>query len=84
MTFMFENPTEYNLHLVCEFYANQDPRDPNHEVKVHGKVVKFTAKDINNLLGVYEADVDQLRKLIITPNYAHIQHLLSGTRWVVM
>lgn len=52
-------------------------------MKVHGKVVRFIAADINDLLGVPGANVDQLRQLIVTPTYAHIRHLLCDTRLAV-
>lgn len=61
MTFVFHQPTECNLHLVFEFNANWDPRDPHHEVKVHNKVIRFIAANINDLLGVTEADANPLR-----------------------
>lgn len=80
MTFIFYQPTEFHLRLVCEFYANLDPRDPLHEVKVRDKVVRFTIEDINNLLGILEADGNQLRQMIITVNYLLIKYFLCGTR----
>lgn len=80
MAFVFDQPMECNLYLLREFYANWDPRDPNHEVKIRGKVVTFTAKDLNDLLGTPEADAVQLRQLIITPPYTHTRNFLCGTR----
>lgn len=86
MTFVFTHPTECNLHLVYEFYANWGPQDQDHEVKVCSKVVRFTAADINDFLGVPEAGTYHLRKLIVTPPYAHIRNLLCSTpltaRWI--
>lgn len=34
MNFIFHQPTECNLHLVREFYANWDPSHPEHLLKV--------------------------------------------------
>ncbi|PHT27520.1 hypothetical protein CQW23_32874 [Capsicum baccatum] len=51
MNFIFHQPTECNLHLVREFYANWDPNHPKHLLKVHWKVIRFTTADVNELLG---------------------------------
>ena len=61
MNFIFHQPTECNLHLVREFYANWEPSDPDHELKICGKVIRFTAADINELLGIPEANPNFLR-----------------------
>ncbi|PHU30473.1 hypothetical protein BC332_02566 [Capsicum chinense] len=61
MNFIFHQPTECNLHLVREFYANWDPSHPDHLLKVHEKVICFTAVDINELLGIPEANPNLLR-----------------------
>lgn len=58
---VFNQPIENNLHLVREFYANWDHRDPDHEVKIHGKVITFKSKDLNEFLGLPESDVEPLR-----------------------
>lgn len=58
MNFIFYQPTECNLHLVHDFYANWDPSDPDHELKIRGKKVQFTATDINDLLGIPEANAN--------------------------
>lgn len=67
MNFLFEQPTECNLHLIKEFYANWDPQDPNSEVKIHGLVVTFSAHNLNVILGTLEADTIPLIQLNITP-----------------
>lgn len=79
MTFGFYQFMECNLYLVHEFYDNWDPRDLYHKVKVYGKVVRFIAEDITDMLGIPEADANQLRQMIITLNYAYIRHFLYGT-----
>lgn len=56
MNFIFEQPTECNTHLIREFYANWDPRDPNLEIKICEKVVTFNAHDLNSILGIHEVD----------------------------
>ncbi|PHU17445.1 hypothetical protein BC332_13140 [Capsicum chinense] len=52
MNFIFHQPTECNLHLVREFYSNWDPSHPEHLLKGRRKMIRFTAADINDLLGI--------------------------------
>lgn len=61
MTFVFVQPTDCNLYLIHEFFANWDPKDLYPELKVLGKVIKLTTKVINHLLGVLEENEEQLR-----------------------
>lgn len=42
--------------------------------------MRFIEEAINNFLEISKEDVNQLRKMIITPNYAYIRHLLCGPR----
>lgn len=61
MTFVFEQSTKCKQHLVREFYAKWDLRDPDHKVKICGQVFTFTTKDLNELLDILEADAELLR-----------------------
>ncbi|KAF3629434.1 hypothetical protein FXO38_05422 [Capsicum annuum] len=81
INFIFHEPTESNLHLIREFYANWDPNNPDHELKVCGKLIHFTAANINELLGIPEVNPNFLKQFIILPSYVHIRHLLCGTRF---
>lgn len=83
MNFLFEKPTEYNVHLIKEFYANWDLRDQNSEVKIHGQVT-FSAHDLNSILGTLEVDSLQLRHLNITLPYKNIRQILYGNTSMAM
>lgn len=73
MTFLFEQPQEYNLHLVREFYSTWDPGEWDLEIKVHGEVLTFTAHDINVLLGTTDVDAEPLKQINIIPPYDDIR-----------
>lgn len=61
MTFLLKNPTECNLYLVREFYANWDPREWDSKVKIIGQVVTFMDKDLNVILDATEVDSEPLK-----------------------
>ncbi|XP_016577508.2 uncharacterized protein LOC107875339 isoform X2 [Capsicum annuum] len=86
MNFLFEQPSECNLSLVREFYANWDLRNKDAEVEVRGRVVTFTANCVNDLLGTPVVDAEPLKRMNVEPPYQHIRHLLCGTcstaRWI--
>lgn len=80
MHFLFEHPTECNLSLVCEFYANWDLRCRDSKVKIRGKVVTFTSNTLNILLGMPKVDAEPLKLMNVELPSVDIRYLLCGTR----
>ncbi|PHU17270.1 hypothetical protein BC332_12965 [Capsicum chinense] len=54
--------------------------DSKYISEVCGKVVRFTAADINDLLGIPETNPNFLRQFVFFPPYKHIRHLLCSQR----
>ncbi|PHT50258.1 hypothetical protein CQW23_10005 [Capsicum baccatum] len=59
--------------------------DAKNILEVRGKVIRFIAADVNDLLGIPETNLNFLRQFIVSPPYAYIRHLLCGqqssARW---
>ncbi|KAH0758158.1 hypothetical protein KY290_021651 [Solanum tuberosum] len=74
------DPTECNVSMVQEFYANWKPDARSHFVTVCGVEVPLTPSDINEILGTGNAPSDVLTGLNISPPYQQIRHTLCGAR----
>uniref|UniRef100_M1D8Y2 Putative plant transposon protein domain-containing protein n=1 Tax=Solanum tuberosum TaxID=4113 RepID=M1D8Y2_SOLTU len=85
LSFIFDNPGDCNLMLVREFYANWLTETKYKNVPVRGKDVKFSARNLNELLGTPNCDPDEFNNMKDKPPYRDIRHTLCGVdsaaRW---
>ncbi|KAH0761031.1 hypothetical protein KY290_017104 [Solanum tuberosum] len=80
MGFIFQDPSECNISVVREFYANWKPDARSHFVTVRGVEVQLTPSAINQLLGTADSPSDVLTTINISPPYQQIRHALSGAQ----
>ncbi|KAG5631479.1 hypothetical protein H5410_003196 [Solanum commersonii] len=87
MELIFDEPTECNLHVVREFYANSVTESRSHFVKVQGIDVTLTPAFLNDIVGT-AADTDLLSMVKWTKHSAkrfhqslHYVHM-SREAWV--
>jgi len=80
MGFIFQDPSECNISVVREFYANWKPDARSHFVTVRGVEVQLTPSVINQLLGTADSPSDVLTAINISPPYQQIRHALSGAQ----
>uniref|UniRef100_M1D8X4 Putative plant transposon protein domain-containing protein n=1 Tax=Solanum tuberosum TaxID=4113 RepID=M1D8X4_SOLTU len=80
MGFIFQDPSECNISVVREFYANWKPDARSHFVTVRGVEVQLTPSTINQLLGTADSPADVLTAINISPPYQQIRHALSGAQ----
>ncbi|KAK4724170.1 hypothetical protein R3W88_026949 [Solanum pinnatisectum] len=78
MGFIFQDPSECNVSVVREFYANWKHDARSHFVAVRSVEVSLTPSMINQVLGTSEAPSDILIGLNISPPYQQIRHILCG------
>uniref|UniRef100_M1E0V4 Putative plant transposon protein domain-containing protein n=1 Tax=Solanum tuberosum TaxID=4113 RepID=M1E0V4_SOLTU len=78
MGFIFQDPSECNVSVVREFYANWKPDARSHFVTVRGVEVPLTPSAINQILGTADAPFDVLMEINISPPYQQIRHALCG------
>ncbi|KAH0710902.1 hypothetical protein KY284_012329 [Solanum tuberosum] len=86
MDFICQDPSECNVSVVWEFYANWKPDARSHIVIVRGMEVPLTPSSINQILGTADAPSDVLTGINISPPYQKILHALCGahstTKWI--
>jgi len=80
MGFIFQDPSECNISVVREFYANWKPDARSHFVTVRGVEVQLTPSAINQLLGTADSPSDVLTAINISPPNQQIRHALSGAQ----
>uniref|UniRef100_M1DQL3 Putative plant transposon protein domain-containing protein n=1 Tax=Solanum tuberosum TaxID=4113 RepID=M1DQL3_SOLTU len=68
MGFIFQDPSECNVSVVREFYANWKPDARSHFVIVRGVEVPLTPSAINQILGTVDAPSDVLTGINISPH----------------
>ncbi|KAH0768966.1 hypothetical protein KY290_012947 [Solanum tuberosum] len=78
MGFIFQDPSECNISVVREFYANWKPDALSHFVTVRGMEVPLTPSAINQILGIADASFDVLTGINISPPCQQIRHALCG------
>ncbi|KAG5576135.1 hypothetical protein H5410_056269 [Solanum commersonii] len=84
MEFLFVEPSECNLHLVREFYANWASDACSHVVTVRGVDVPLTLAVIKDIVGTsHDTNPLVLTGLKIRPPYLAIQHTLCGPQSMV-
>ncbi|KAG5592144.1 hypothetical protein H5410_042658 [Solanum commersonii] len=76
--FLDADPSECNVSVVREFYANWMPDARSHFVTVRGMEVPLTPAALNQLLGTTDAPLDVLTGINISPPYHHIRHAMCG------
>ncbi|MCD9560991.1 hypothetical protein HAX54_019858 [Datura stramonium] len=83
--FMFNAPSDGNLNMVREFLANWMPKERSNQVKTKGKIIEFSPKALNRLLGTPNVDPQPFVDLVKKPPYRNIRHTLCGpnsiARW---
>ncbi|OIT36741.1 hypothetical protein A4A49_58491 [Nicotiana attenuata] len=70
-----------NVNLVKEFYANWQPEailDAVYEVQVRGKVIPFSSRVINRIVGFTEHSHKLFQRFLRRPDYPAIRRLLCG------
>ncbi|OIT03467.1 hypothetical protein A4A49_08849 [Nicotiana attenuata] len=70
-----------NVNLVKEFYANWQPEaslDAVYEVQVRGKVIPFSSRVINRIMGFTEHSHKLFQRFLRRPDYPAICCLLCG------
>ncbi|KAH0715230.1 hypothetical protein KY284_008135 [Solanum tuberosum] len=86
MGFIFQDPSECNVSVVWEFYANWKPDARSHFVTVRGVEVPLTPVALNQLLGTIDAPSDVLTGINNSPLYQQIRHALyvvqSTAKWI--
>ncbi|KAG5620145.1 hypothetical protein H5410_005363 [Solanum commersonii] len=80
MGFIFQDPSECNVSVVREFYANWKPDARYHFVIVRGVEVPLKPSAINQILGTADAPSDVLMGINISPLYQQIRHALCGAQ----
>ncbi|KAG5615721.1 hypothetical protein H5410_015545 [Solanum commersonii] len=69
MCFIFQDPSECNVSVVREFYANLKPDARSHFVIMRGVEVSLTPVLLNQILGTTDDPPDMLMGINISPPY---------------
>ena len=85
LRFMFNNPKDCNLTLVCKFYANWLTQTKYKTVSVRAKILDFSARVLNEVVGTPHCDAEMLNILKDRSPYRDILYTLcnvkSNVRW---
>uniref|UniRef100_M1E0K3 Putative plant transposon protein domain-containing protein n=1 Tax=Solanum tuberosum TaxID=4113 RepID=M1E0K3_SOLTU len=84
LKFILDHSDDCNLTLVREFYANWLTKTQIKHVHIKGNDVRFSARVLNDLLGIPNCDTDEFNRLKETLLYRDIRHTLCEVESTVI
>lgn len=82
LSYIFRNPSDITVSLVCEFYAGWHPNEEEELVPIQGRLIDIFTSALYAYLGETDVMHDTLGNFIAQPTYQEIRHALCDVNYV--